>query len=285
VSTDPGSTADSQRLRAVARRVADVLVEATHPVAVLLAGSAGEGIADARSDIDLGVYYERVPGQSILREAMLSGAGAVYRTTIGQGAPDGSFRDVYELNGIDVDLLATTAGSVDRQIDRVLTAKDPGEPLTMIMAGLRGGLPLLGDDLIAHWRARVSDYPDELALVAIRRNLDITPYWATQAELRERDALLFEIQALVEAAFQVLAVLSALNRVHFTRHRFKRLRRHVDGLAVSPPRLAERLESLFAGDRVDAAGELRRLVEETVALVEERMPEVDTAEIRRRLAR
>lgn len=285
MSVDDESTADSLRLREVAQRVVDALVAATEPVAAILAGSAGEGIADAGSDIDLLVYYERVPERSVFLEAMRSGAGAVHRSTIGQGAPDGSFIDAYDVNGIGAEVLAAAAPSMVGQIDRLLTAKDPGEPLTIIMQGLLYGHPLLGVDLTARWRARASVYPDELALAVIRRNLDVKPYWAAEAELRQRDALLFEVQALVDGAFQVLGVLSGLNRVHFTRYRFKRLRRHIERFAVSPPRLAERLESLFAGDRTAAAGELRALVEETVALVETGMPEVDTTEIRRRLER
>jgi hypothetical protein len=52
-------------------------------------------------------------------------------------------------------------------------------------------------------------------------------------------------------------------------------------MTVAPPRLAERLEALFTTDGHTAALELEALVRETVALVEVRMPAVDTTRARR----
>ena len=49
-------SADSLRLRAIAARITESLELHVPPRAVLLAGSAGEAIADALSDIDLIAY-------------------------------------------------------------------------------------------------------------------------------------------------------------------------------------------------------------------------------------
>jgi hypothetical protein len=91
------------------------------------------------------------------------------------------------------------------------------------------------------------------------------------------------VQSLLDGAFHVVGALSAANRSYFTSFQFKRMRQHLVGFQVAPPHLAERLESLFVLDRRDAASELRRLVMETVELVEHRLPRVDTRAIRKRL--
>ncbi len=108
----------------------------------------------------------------------------------------------------------------------------------------------------------------------------IYPYWAAHEQIAARDARLFEMQSLLDSAFNVLAMLSGLNRIYFTTFQFKGIRQHVAAFETAPSRLAERLESLFKLDRAAAAEELRQLVEETVSLVEERMPGVDTSSMR-----
>lgn len=98
-------------------------------------------------------------------------------------------------------------------------------------------------------------------------------------QIAARDARLFEVQSLLDGAFNVLGVLSGLNRIYFTNFQFKGIRQHVAAFEAAPSHLAERLESLFKLDPAAAAEELRHLVEETVSLVEERMPGVDTSSI------
>jgi hypothetical protein len=115
----------------------------------------------------------------------------------------------------------------------------------------------------------------------VERHLQIYPYWAVHEQIAARDARLFEVQSLLDGAFNVLAVLLGLNRIYFTNFQFKGMRQHVAAFEAAPSRLAERLESLFKLDRAAAAEELRHLVEETVSLVEERMPGVDTSSMRR----
>ncbi len=276
------TTADSLRLRALADRVAGALVAATAPRAVLLAGSAGEGTADRLSDLDLMVYYERLPDPAAFR-AVLAGLGAEQVAPIGPETQE-FFADSYLLDGVEVQTGGTAVAEVERALDRVLSATDPGEPRTKVVMGLLHGRPLHGPDLVARWRGRAA-YPDALAVAMVARHLRVFPLWQVREQLAARDAVLFEVQSLLDGAFQVLGALSGLNRVYFTTFQFKRMRQHVSVFRSAPPRLAERLESLFQPDRARAAEELRSLVEETVALVEAAMPEVDTSAVRRSLPR
>jgi hypothetical protein len=80
---------------------------------------------------------------------------------------------------------------------------------------------------------------------------------------------------LLEAAFNLLAVLGGLNRLYSTRFELKRMRAHVAKMELAPPRLADRLESLFRLEAEQAAAELGRLVEETRALVAREFPDLE----------
>ena len=96
-----------------------------------------------------------------------------------------------------------------------------------------------------------------------------------------RDAAIFYHQALVESSLSLLGVLAGLNRRYYSRFQFKRLRRFVGTMDVTPPDLADRLDAIFALDPVAAGAALERLVMETVALVEANMPTVDAGPARR----
>jgi hypothetical protein len=277
------ATADSLRLQALAHRILGVLVPRTTPRAVLLAGSAGEGTADHFSDLDLIVYYDRLPDPAAFR-GLLAEVGAERLQASGQETEE-SFADKYRLDGVVVETGGTTLARLEQHIEQVLSGSDPGEPLTKAVIGLMKGLPLHGEEIIARCRDRVVLYPGPLARAIVDKHLRVFPYWSVPEYLAARDARLFEMQSLLDGAFNVLALLSGLNRVYFTPFQFKRMRAHVAALEVAPPRLADRLESLFELDRSAAAEELRRLVEETVSLIEEHMPEVDTSAVRASLLR
>lgn len=274
-------TAESLRLRELAGRITDALAAGTQPRAALLAGSAAEGHADRFSDIDLMLYYERLPDRTVFR-SLLDRLGARGRPEPGQATPQ-SFVEAFSLDGVEVQAGASTMAGVERRLDAVLSAAEPGEPGTKVVMGLLSGLPLHGAEVIGRWRARAAAYPDALARAMVERHLRVFPYWTVHDHVAARDARLFEVQSLLQSAFDVLGMLSGLNRVYFTSFQFKRMREHVAALHATPARLAERLESLFELDRPAAAAELRRLVEETVALVERRMPDVDTSAARAQL--
>jgi hypothetical protein len=80
---------------------------------------------------------------------------------------------------------------------------------------------------------------------------------------------------LLEAAFNLLGVLAALNRIYFARFELKGMRALVAQMKVAPPQLVERIESLFRIEPAAAAEELGRLVDETRALVAAELPDLE----------
>lgn len=271
-------TPETLQLRDLARRIVAAVAPPTGAVGALLAGSAGEGRADRFSDLDLIFYYERLPDPAAFRR-LLDSLDAAHLLPIGEPQEE-FFADEYLMDGVRVQTGGSAVASVERQVDRLLAGTDPGEPATKLVMGLLHGLPMHGDELLRRWRERVAAYPEGLARRTVEKHLAVYPYWRTVEHVAARDARLWEVQSLLDGAFAVLAVLSGLNRVYFTSFQFKRMREHVADFDAAPPRLVERLESLFDLDRVRAAEELRALFEETLTLVEARMPEVDTARAR-----
>ena len=264
----------SEHLRLLARRIVDETRKRVALRAALLAGSAGRGDADHYSDIDLLLYVDQIPSPDVVagvRQAV-GGIGGGPRVQ-----PTEQFStEEFDLNGVRVELSFAAVSWTDARLDDLLERLiDFDSPSQKMLSGLLEGLPLYGHELVARWKARVERYPEPLRRKMVQRYWSFFPLWYGSAAMEKRDAELWRLDVLMEAAFNLLGVLAGLNRLYFTRFQFKRTRAFVASMKIAPERLADRLESLFRLDPESAAAELGCLVEETAVLIEEQLPGLD----------
>ncbi len=275
-------TEASLRLRELAREVAEACIAELAPRAVLLTGSAAEGLSDRWSDLDVIVYHDQLPPEPAIdavRTRLAGGHLSVLMPWDGE-----SYGQSFPLRGVECQVAHSTVAGTDREIDQVLVELDVDSPLQKAFDGMAHGIPLHGADLLLAWKARLDDYPDPLRRAMVERHLHIPPMWMADDRMATRDATIFRHQMLVRAALDLLAVLAGLNRVYFSSFQFKRMHAFAARLALAPPDLAARLERLF--DNPHRAGDgLEALVIETLALVERELPDLDTTEARRWIGR
>jgi predicted nucleotidyltransferase len=269
----PRQETPTEHLRALARRIGDVVVEEVAPRSVLLTGSAATGEADFYSDIDLIVYCDELPAEERVG-AVIDRLGGEDRRLIYPRTED-EHGESFELGRIQCQLALVTVRCADAEVERVLGGEELESPLQKAVEGIVDGMPLHGPELIEAWRARATDYPDSLRRAMIERHWRFFPLWYVDRQVAVRDAFLWRRQILVEAAFDLLAVLAALNRLFFTRFQLKRMRKLVGRMHLAPPDLAGRIERLFDLGDAEAASELERLVAETQALVAAELPDLD----------
>jgi hypothetical protein len=271
-------TEAAEQLRALADRILAVYAERTRPRAALLAGSAGRGDADFYSDLDLLLYYHELPARSDVEAARSALGGELVRVMFDE--EEGGFGETFELDGVQCQLGHLTIAASEEELDLIAAGKKLDTPLAKVVMGLIEGLPLCGEELIEAWRERVR-YGDELQRAVIEKHWQFFPLWYFDQVLERRDALLWRQQVLVEAAFNLLSVLAALNRFYFTEFELKRTRDFVAKLELAPPNLADRLEHLFVPGA--DAGELEALVAETQALLAEHLPGLELPPLRKPL--
>jgi predicted nucleotidyltransferase len=264
----------TDELRALADRIVGVYDRDVSPVAVLLAGSAARGDADFCSDLDLLMYYERLPSRAAFESALGELGGTIVRT--GFEHEDTDYDQFFELDGVQCQLAHITTAYFESELEKIVAGERLDTPYAKVVMGLLEGRPLRAGQ-IARWREQAR-YRDEYQRAAIERHWKVFPLWAYEDYLRGRDAQLWRQQVLLEAAFDLLAVLAALNRVYFTDFEVKRMRDVVGQLELAPPNLAERLERLLLPDTSPA--ELESLVAETQALLEEHLPDVELPPLR-----
>jgi hypothetical protein len=263
--------AATEHVRALARRVVGAALELGPLRGALLAGSGARGDADFYSDVDLLLYVDEPPPEDRLerlREAV-GGEGLV------PIAPPHLVQ--FDVGGVAVQVGYSTVEQIDAELDGALDRLEEviGSPNQKMLSGFLEGLPLYGEELIARWRSRVEAYPDALRAASIEHHWRFFPLWWYAEPLAVRDSELWRLDMLLDASFDLLGVLAALNRVYFARFQLKHLRALEAKLDVAPPSLADRLESLFRLPPREAADELGRLVVETRALVLAELPDLE----------
>ncbi len=264
---------ETEKRRDIARNVVGHLAAHSDLRATLLAGSAAQGTSDEHSDIDLLNYYDELPDPAEF-DRLMRELGAVAMGPISPPTPDG-FLGRDQVDGIEVQTGAELVDHVERCVARIATG-DVDWITAKVAMGLLEGVALHGEELSRAWQARAA-YPDSLRGREVKANLGIFPIWAIDDHLAARDAELFRRQMLLDGAFRVVAVLSAINRLYFSTFQFKRSGAHVDQMKLKPDHLIERLDRVANAAPTEAAEELRTLVEETTAIVSSEMPDVDVA--------
>ena len=277
-------TEASQYLLSLARRVATPYQALPQARASMVTGSVADGLSDYFSDIDMAIYYETLPGEEMLVEARVQNGAPLRKWAIGD-RNSGGFIEAYMMGQVECQLIHSTLEGWEQNMAVVLEQHEVTSPLNKAMSGMQKCIPLYGDALIQRWKDRINDFPPELAEKMVRHYLNFFPVWALLGQFTSRDATLFYQQSVLEAAQNLLGVLSGLNRVYYSTFQFKRMGKFIDQLGVAPPHLAQRIESLFQLPMEPSSDQLRTLVGETIALVDAHMPQVDTSKVKGTLER
>lgn len=181
-----------------------------------------------------------------------------------------------DVDGVRTQVTFVTVERVEWELARMLDdLEEVGSPFHKILLGILAGQALAGEKLVGGWQARLRDYPEPLRRAMIEKHWDFFPLWYYADWVGARDAELFRLDALLDGAFNVLGVLAGLNRLYFTRFHLKRARALAEQMERKPPRLVDRLESLFTLPPAEAAAELGLLVGETRELVLAELPQLE----------
>jgi predicted nucleotidyltransferase len=250
--------------------------------AAMVAGSVAEGLCDEYSDCDVMLYYDELPSEEELHLARQQNQGAELIEILGD-RQEGAFGESFFVNGVECQFAHATIAQWEKEMSTVLEEFDVPSPIMKMLYGTLVGIPLYGEALIQQWKAKVANYPDKLAQTMVEKHLRFFAVWGMQEKLVQRDATLWYYQIMVEAAQNLLGVLSGLNHLYYSTFQFKRMSKFIEQMEIAPKNLAARLESLFHHEPHIAVHQLEALVRDTVELVQIHMPQVDTSSAKQKL--
>jgi predicted nucleotidyltransferase len=253
------ATERSEQLRDLAQRVADALPPEVAEE-VVLTGSVSRGVADEVSDIEmLIVTAEPLELAACFDHARAAGLEELDTWGV-QGTPTQRVFGYRE--GVPLELVWWSRAHAESSVDAILR----GDTSSGAEA-IANGVALRTRGSLTRWQARLSDYPEELAIAQIE---DAALTWGGYAPaglltLVRPGEQLARTERMVDDASRLMRIVYALNRVWEPTS--KRLAARVALLAVKPDRLAERLEEAFSeADPRRALLVMTELQSETVAL-------------------
>jgi predicted nucleotidyltransferase len=257
----------------VAEAMADRYAAADGVAAVLLAGSVARGLADARSDVEVDVYWRRPPSDAE-RRAVVDDAGWQW---VYAEVDEHEWADGVRLDGVKVDVSQFVTATIDEYLD-ALRAGDTEPELQVRATALLDGRALAGDSLIEDWRARLAPYPEALALAMLDQALPLRPVERLEMLVARDDPVLLT-RDVVEGVHALLDALFAVNRRYVPHPFHKWLAFECAQLDLAPPDLEARIRQVLAVPR-EGVPDLVRMTDETFDLVEAHVPAYDVAAAR-----
>ena len=251
--------------------------------AIVLGGSRARGEATARSDYDIGLYYEPAEPIDVGRLAkaavLLPGAASSSVTALGEWGPwinGGAWLTVDGPQGSTrVDLLYRDLGKVRSVVEacragRIERAYQPGHPHAFVSSIYMGEVALARvlwdpDNVLSTVKRQCEPYPPALAEALIR-----SFFWEARFALenaqhgRGREDAAYVAGCAFRSVACLCQSLFACNRAWLLNE--KGAVRGVERLAIKPAGFAARVERAI-GAGAAGLGELTALVEETAALL------------------
>jgi hypothetical protein len=261
---------------AVARQVAERLRRYEGIRAIVVGGSVARGYADAYSDLEMPLFWDGLPSDEV-RKAVVADLGAEF--LYGYDGP--SNEDQLLIDGFQVDLWQCSVAHEETVFEDVLTRFDTGLGSSNFMDTVRACIPLHGEALIARWKERARSYPDELLVSNVQESLGHLDRGHLEVHAR-RDNPTMVYGAIGDLQKQVFLILLALNREYFPSYKW--MYRALDRMRVKPADIVRRFRKAYICPQAEAISDTLALVGETLNLVEERCPQIETSTVKVRLS-
>jgi len=245
----------------------------------VLGGSVAQGVADRWSDVDTLVYWDEID-RDWLETPRAAASGT--RFTWVEHYPGNACLEQYRFGAIKADVAHVRLGWLDELIEGTLSGESFDTTSLDVLRGVEEAIVLFGEERYEPIRARVLEYPDALRRAMVEANLTFAPSWIYDGMGRDRGDLLVFYEYVLATIRSVVGVLAGLNRVYVAPDKLKRAGTVVLRMPIAPPDAAARLDALLDLPREQVRPELDELVEQTLALVDEHLPEVDTTRARER---
>jgi hypothetical protein len=274
IMTEPAVAPADQR-RVIAQRVAQAH-EPLLPGAItaMVFGSTADGLADARSDVDMSIVFDALPDEAELAAACRRAGGGPWAWKNGTLHEEG-LAVSFQLDGVEVQVVYTDPRILQADLDELLVEHKPDTLNHKIAEGLLRAQPLIGADRLQAWRAQVAAFPAALGDAMMRHYLAEPTQWRWFGLLLHRDAELWSRELLAQACYRLFGVLAGLNRCYFSPYQFKRVRRFAAQLALAPRDLVNRVEALLVAPLPDAFSALHALDGEVLGLLKAHAPQID----------
>jgi hypothetical protein len=254
--------------------------------AIVVGGSVSYGYADNYSDLEIGIFWADAPQDDDRKSIIEQLGGDLWTFNPYQTDPEWLAAEHYGLREITIgdevyagtamiDVKHFTVSGMDQLLHAVIDEYDTSIEKQVVIAAVQYGVSLYGHDLIKNWQSKATTFPDALAIKIIQENLWFSPWFPTEG-YTARDDVIVLYQHFIWAQQCVLRVLSALNRFYYHSREHKWMDPLIDRLEIAPADLSTRMKQVFKLPSVEGWQVLKSIIDDTIALIETHLPEVNT---------
>ncbi len=243
--------------------------------AIVIAGSVARGYADEYSDVEIPIFWETLPDDTI-RHTIVATLNADFLYTY-----DGPAReDQLLIKGVQVDLWHIAITHEEAILDAVLHEHHFDLSSLNALDTIRSCIPLYGEEIVRGWRLRAQEYPDRLAEKIIQEHIASFGIGELfiMAQRKNPSAFYAQLSFLQQ---EIFLVLMALNRSYFPT--FKWLYHSLESMQIKPEAIGHRFRQAFEVSYEETITDTKLILEETLHLVERQFPHIDTTPIYRHL--
>ena len=243
--------------------------------AIMIAGSVARGYADEYSDIEIPIFWNSLPDGSKRIEIVRDLNGRFLHSYDGPSAEDQIL-----INDVQVDLWHISVAHEEAVIQAVLKDHKIDEGSLNALDTLRSCIPLYGHEIVAKWKEQAQAFPEGLQKKMIEAHINafyISGLFLSSSR-NNPTALFGQISRLHQDIFIVLL---ALNQFYFPTYKW--LYRRLGEMTIKPVKIEERMRRVFALPYSQAIDETKKLLDETLVLVESHIPSIDTTQVRQQL--
>lgn len=261
---------------ALSSRVVDLVATGDVRMA-LITGSVARGLADAASDLDIYLYWDRLDRTEMAEPQRFDPIGA--RVAFGVPTAHGWFTKL-DLDGRYVDVESVDATVLEHARDALTAGGAPPGWVVKLAAGVRDAIAVRGAEQLAVWQQRFV-YTDESATaeVTTRAPRLVSPTALFELAYARGDILSFTAR-LSRVLLDVVALLGAVNRRFIPVDEPKWIPWHLARLTHHPRDIDGRIHDALTHPSADTMRDLDALVEETLDLVDAYVPDAATSAAR-----
>lgn len=263
----------------LAHTITSEVLTRTNPAAMILTGSVAGGEVDESSDLDILLWFNRpLTQEDWAADVALAGSrgGGLHHGNHEQGWASYHFYD-----GIKVDFAWGPTSFYLNEVEQMYLNPHLKWDSHLILGGLKKGIVLHGEDVVAPLQQRLATFPPTLAELMVAQHVTFMPRWALENMGLRRGDVFFVAEHLYKAAESVVGILCGLNR-HFLPGKLKGCGPLLEQMQIAPTDIRRRTEKLVAGDQAEAVATLIPLVDELHTLVQDHLPQVDLSRARAR---
>lgn len=249
---------------------------------VLLAGSVSRNWHDEHSDIELHIFWIEPPNDEDRLDPIHKVNGSILSF---HPYEEEEWSEAYHTDeGIKLEISSFLTATVERVINEVIYNFTTDYDKQCIAASVYYGQPLFGEEKINQLKHTLRSYPEELSKAMILENLQFGNRWDNRQALLNRKDWLMLYSVICDVQRNLLGVLFGLNQMFIHHPSFKWMHHSIALMNVKPNNLDDRMSDILYGKPEKSVKELTILIEETIALVEKRFPDLISSEEKRRLA-